>query len=108
MGGDEVPPPEPGQYDVAALEEVSSPEDQGQQEQEEASDADLDADSQMQDLDKDKDGYVTLAEFKADHEKETYYKTREQEIASVFAKSDKDKDDKLDKQEMRSADHEML
>merc|ERR1719433_657535 len=75
---------------------------------EEGSDANLAADSQMQDLDTDKDGFVTLKEFKADHEKEAYYKAREQEIASVFAKNDKNKDDQLDKQEMRSADQEML
>jgi len=88
-------------------EEESPPADQGQQEEEDAIDAHLDADSQMQDLDKDKDGYLTLEEFKADHEKETYYKAREQEISSIFAKNDKNKDNKLDKQEMRAADQEM-
>merc|ERR1712113_858042 len=73
---------EEAEEDDESTEEVSPPADQGQQE-EEAIDAHLDADSQMQDLDKDKDGYLTLEEFKSDHEKETYYKTRAQEIASV-------------------------
>merc|ERR1712204_76953 len=101
----EVPPPEElrpedlgsgtgnnmdlGQQDTHEQGEVSDADQMKR-------DEDLEAAQIMQEFDKDKDGKVTLKEFTADHEQEAYYKDRAQEIASVFAKNDKDKDDKLD------------